>query len=756
MPEQLLDVAALTGEMLVVFTVYSIIDFYFPSTYRSQINLTAKAILFSLVGLYALHAPIQLMEGVIADPRGAILACATLFGGWIVGLTSVLAMSVFRLVLGGAGAWAGAIGLAVEYLALLVLLQPALSRWLPPQSYRLLLAGALAMTILEPLSLLLIPPASLGIMLFQDAGLALGLLQFFASLMLGTLLKIQHERARLLGDLRVRDVVFDNAQEGVMITDLQGRILVVNKALIGISGYPQSELIGQPFAKLGSDRQSPAFYRGIWDAMSETGGWCGEVWHHRRDGEDYPVWLTLSAVRDDGGGLRQCVGVFTDITPLKNYQAQLEHLAHHDPLTGLANRLLLSDRLEHALLAAARESAVLAVLFIDLDRFKRVNDSLGHALGDALLQSVAERFRTAIREADTIARLGGDEFVVLAERLHTWEEATRLAHRLVKVLVEPLRLGAHELYLSASIGVSIYPRDGQTVETLLQHADVAMFRAKEKGGNNYQFYSEDMTVAALERVVLEGQLRKALEQGQLLLHYQPQIDLHTGEMVGVEALARWRHPEEGMISPARFIPVAEECGLIDALGGWLLLSACRQRCAWLDAGLAVGRVAVTVSGLQILRGALLAQVDEVLTETGLPAKYLELEITEPLLMQQHEVIGEVLNRLRDRGIMISIDDFGTGYSSLSRLKRLPADKLKIDQSFVRRLPDDEDDAAIVRSIIALGVGMHFTVLAEGVENQAQRDFLLAEGCDQAQGDWLGRPVPAEDLWTMLIAQRVGR
>ncbi|MCC7276924.1 MAG: EAL domain-containing protein [Chromatiaceae bacterium] len=757
MPDLLLNVATLTGQILVVFAAYGFIDGYFSTTHRPALNQSAKGLLFALAGLYSLYAPIELSEGVIADPRGAILACATLFGGGLVGLTTALAMMAYRLALGGAGAWAGVIGLAVEFAVLAALIQPALARWLPPQSYRLLLVGALAMTLLEPLSLVLIPPPALGLQLLREAGPALGLLQFFATLMLGALLKNECDRGRLLRDLRARDVVFANAQEGVMITDARGHIQAVNRAFTDITGYPEGEVIGQPFDKLGSDRQEPAFYRAIWRAMAETGGWRGEVWNRRREDDiprpddGYPVWLTLSPVRDASGDLTQCVGVFTDISPLKNYQAQLEHLAHHDPVTGLANRLLLSARLEHALQTAEREAEVLAVIFIDLDRFKRVNDSLGHNLGDDLLKAIAARFQTVVREDDTLARLGGDEFVVLAEHLPSWEEAALQAHRLVKALAAPLRLGAHELYVSASMGISIYPRDGQAVETLLQNADAAMYRAKDRGRDNYQFYSEDMTNAALERILLEGKLRKALELDQLRLYYQPQIDLRTGGLIGVEALARWPHPEEGLIPPSRFIPVAEDTGLIGELGTWVLREACRQGRAWLDAGLAVGRVAVNVSGLQIQRGDLLARVHEALADSGLPAACLELEITETVMMQRHGEVGAVLNRLRERGVMISIDDFGTGYSSLARLQRLPADKLKIDQSFVSRLPGDDNDAAIARSIIALGAKMGFAVLAEGVETEAQRDFLLAEGCDQAQGYWFGRPVPAAELTPRLTA-----
>lgn len=750
----LFNVAALTGQILVVFVVYGLIDTYVPRAHRPALHEAGQAALFALVGLYALSAPIELLPGVIADPRGAILAGACLFGGWRVGLVTMLAMVGYRLAAGGAGAGAGAMGMAVEYACLMALLLPPLNRWLSPRAYPQILAAAVAMSLLEPWSLLLIPPPDLGRHLFLEAGFPLGLLQFVATLTLGTLLKIQHERQRLVTELHARNVAFDNAQEGIAITDAAGRILTVNPAFTAITGYPAGEILGQGLARLAAEDLEPAWFQPGWEVMATTGGWRGEIRNRRPDGSTYPVWLSLSAVRDAAGNLSQSVCVFTDISPIKNYQAQLEHLAHHDPLTGLANRALLGMRLEHALRAAQRQGLLLGLFFIDLDHFKRINDSLGHSLGDALLKTVAERLQTAIRGVDTLARLGGDEFVILAERLQVWEEATVLAQRLIQALAPPLRLGSHEVYLSASIGISLYPRDGETVETLLRNADTAMFRAKDEGRNHYAFYSADMTRAALERMLLETKLRRALSSRQLLLHYQPQVDLRTGRPIGLEALARWPDPEEGMIAPVRFIPLAEETGLIHELGAWVLREACRQGRAWRDQGLDFGRIAVNVSSLQLQRGTLLAQVHEALADSGLSAQCLELEITETELMRQDDRILKVLNQLRDQGVMISIDDFGTGYSSLARLKRLPADKLKIDKSFVRRLPKNEHDAAIASSIIALGTRMGFAVLAEGVETAAQRDFLLAEGCKQGQGYWFGRPLHPADLTSSLLPTAV--
>ena len=497
MSNPLFNVANLAGQILVLFALYGVIDAYLPSSHRARRNLTAKALLFSLVGIHSLYAPIELMEGVIADPRGAILACATLYGGRVVGLVTTLSMIGFRLFLGGAGAFAGFIGLAVEYLCLLLLLQPALERWLPPQSYRLLLAG-LAMSLLEPLSLLLIPPWELGWQLFTGAGPPLGLLQCFATLLLGALLRIQNDRTRLIAELHAYHIAFDHAQEAVMITDGEGHLRTINQAFTAITGFAPDEILGKPLTTLAdANRQPAAFWRKPWETMVNNGGWRGEAWYRRQDGETYPVLLSLSGVRDASGNLTQCVGVFTDITPIKHYQAQLDHLAHHDPLTGLANRLLLCSRLEHAIHSAERNQEIMALFFIDLDRFKDINDSLGHALGDEVLKSVASRLQAAVRKEDTLARLGGDEFVVLAERLHDRGEADLLANRLIKAMAPPMLLGPHQVNLSASIGISLHPHDGLTVDTLLQHADTAMFRAKEKGRHNYQFYSEDMTATLL-------------------------------------------------------------------------------------------------------------------------------------------------------------------------------------------------------------------------------------------------------------------
>jgi diguanylate cyclase (GGDEF)-like protein len=391
----------------------------------------------------------------------------------------------------------------------------------------------------------------------------------------------------------------------------------------------------------------------------------------------------------------------------------------------------------------------LAVLFLDLDRFKHVNDSLGHSAGDELLREVARRLRDVVRREDTVARLGGDEFTVLLEHLRDGEDAARLARKLLDSLIQPYLMGERTLYLGASIGISLYPRDGGDVESLLLNADAAMYRAKESGRNTYQFYACDMTQHALERVEMEARLREGIGGGQLLAYYQPQVRLADGAIAGIEVLARWRHPQLGMVPPDRFIPLAEDTGLILALGAWMLRTACAQAAAWHAAGLSFGRVAVNVAARQVHHGDLANLLREVLHETGLPANCLELEITESSLTELNDMTVSLLEDIRELGVTLAIDDFGTGFSSLSYLKRLPVQKLKIDKSFDTGLPQDDNDAAIARAVLALGHSLRFTVIAEGVETLAQRDFLHAAGCEEAQGYLYARPAPAAEMELLL-------
>jgi diguanylate cyclase (GGDEF)-like protein/PAS domain S-box-containing protein len=543
--------------------------------------------------------------------------------------------------------------------------------------------------------------------------------------------------------------VFESTIEGIMITDPDLNIIAINPAFTNITGYTEAEAIGETPRLLKSERHKRDFYRELWDLLNKNEGWQGEIWNRRKNGEIYPEWLTISIVRDDNGKISNYIGVFSDISQLKQSQTRLEFLAHHDPLTSLPNRLLFGARLEHAIERARRNEAMVALLFLDLDRFKHINDSLGHTVGDALLEAVAQRFTELTREDDTVARLGGDEFVILMEEIDDSEYAAVLAEKIIKSLSAPFNVLEHELFVGTSIGISLFPQDGDNVEQLLSNADSAMYRAKDLGRSNYQFYTKELTAHAFEHMLLGGQLRKAIEQEQFVIHYQPQIDLINNKVIGVEALIRWQHPEHGLIPPGQFIPLAEDTNLIIPLGDWVLREACKQANSWLDAGIEFGYISVNVAGPQIHQDSLLKTVSEILTETKLPPERLELEITETFIMEQDAPAIELLLSLRRLGVSLAIDDFGTGYSSLSYLKQLPVNKLKIDRSFVNDLPEDENDAAITRAIIALGHSMLFTVIAEGVETETQRNFLIKEGCEQAQGYLYSKPVSADKITILL-------
>jgi diguanylate cyclase (GGDEF)-like protein len=503
------------------------------------------------------------------------------------------------------------------------------------------------------------------------------------------------------------------------------------------------KLSGRNTSLLKSGHHDAAFYAAMWSQLTGKGFWEGEVCNRRKNGEHYPQWLTISAVLNERNEIERYIGVFTDISRIRNAEAHAEFIAYHDALTRLPNRSLLNIRYQHALDRARRHDHKLALLILDLDLFRNINDSLGHEFGDRLLVAITERFKSRLRDEDTLARLHGDEFAVLMEDVEVSADAAVVARDLLKALEAPFRIGsAEDIYIGASIGISISPDDGCDPALLMRNADTAVNLAKAQGRKTFCFYTESLTTLALERMRLESSLRKAIELEHLILHYQPLIEARTGAVIGSEALVRWPDPEQGMIAPMRFIPVAEDCGLIAPLGAWVLLTACRQMKAWLDAGRPLRTIAVNVSPRQFFLQDVPELVRQTLADTGLDARFLELEITEGILIEHGERAVAILKRLRELGVRLSIDDFGTGYSSLSYLKRFPIDKLKIDRSFVRDITSDANAAEIASTIIAMARSLQLSVLAEGVETPAQLAFLDQHGCEYYQGYFFCRPVAA--------------
>ena len=545
--------------------------------------------------------------------------------------------------------------------------------------------------------------------------------------------------------LRQAAAVFDCTREGVLVTDAKGLIVHVNRAFMEITGYQREDVMGQQPSLFKSGRHSSHFYQQMFQTLEHTGEWSGEIWNRRKSGEIYPQWQTIRVIHDDRGHLSHYVAVFSDISAIKDSEHELAHLAHHDPLTDLPNRLLFTDRAEQAMASAQLHKRGCALLLLDLDHFKIINDSLGHNVGDQLLKLVGERLKVLFGPGVTLARLGGDEFAVLAENCSQVVQAAALAQRMLDVMKQPFIFDGHQLFISASIGISLFPNDALNAEQLLRNADSALFKAKSVGREGYSLYTEELTAHAQNRVEIASELRRALERQELRVYYQPVHDLHTSRLIGVEALVRWQHPERGLVPPGDFIPIAERTGLIADIDGWVMDQACRQMCQWLADGLPLSFIAINVSSRLFARRELYDQVAQVLHDTGLDPAFLELEVTESAVMDDPEVALEQLHRLRELGLRLAIDDFGTGYSSLLRLKRLPVQKLKIDQGFVAGLPWDEDDAAIVRVVIALAKSMGMQVHAEGIEQVEQARFLLEQNCDMGQGYWFGRPMPALEI-----------
>ncbi|GLX89912.1 phosphodiesterase DibA [Pseudomonas weihenstephanensis] len=566
--------------------------------------------------------------------------------------------------------------------------------------------------------------------------------RLFSFLGMGARLKRQRQDQERL---RQAAVVFDCTREGVLVSDRNGVIVHVNRALVKITGYTPEEVLGQRPSLFKSGHHGAQFYQAVFQSLQKNGEWHGEIWNRRKSGEIYPQWQTIRAVRDLKGHVSHYVAVFSDISAIKNSQTEMMRLAHQDPLTDLPNRLLFTDRTEQALTYAQRHKSGCALLMIDLDHFKIINDSLGHNVGDLLLKAVGERLLSVFGKGFTVARLGGDEFAVLIEHCNQVAQAAGFAQKVLEVMKGAFIIDSHQLFMSASVGISLFPNDALNAEQLLRNADSALFKAKSAGREGYALYTEELTAHAQYRIEVASDLRRALEQHELRVYFQPVHDLTTSRLVGVEALVRWQHPQRGLVAPGEFIPIAERTGLIAEIDAWVLEQACWQMCQWQAAGVNLSFVAVNISSRLFARPELYQLVSTVLADTGLDPALLELEVTESAVMDNSEVALEQMHRLRELGLRLAIDDFGTGFSSLLRLKQLPVQKLKIDQGFVAGLPGDDDDVAIVRAVIALAQSMGMQVHAEGIEHVEQAQFLLDYNCDLGQGYWFGRPMPAREL-----------
>lgn len=549
--------------------------------------------------------------------------------------------------------------------------------------------------------------------------------------------------------------VMRHTHEGVVITDTTPSILAVNNAYEEITGYSSEEVIGKNPSIISAKREDKAFYEAMWQDIAKHGHWRGEIWNRRKNGEIFPQLLNISTVYDDNQTAVRYIGVFSDITQMKENQAQLEFMAHHDPLTGLPNRALIETLLQQELDQAHRHNHIGGVLFIDLDHFKPVNDSFGHLAGDELLRAVAKRLGARLREGDSLGRLGGDEFILLLSMLNDPQDAAVVARDLIAALNKPFQLsGGHEVYIGGSVGISLSPQDGNTVSELMKNADAAMYLAKESGRNQFSFYTPELNADARNKLTLENELRRALQQNELTLHYQPKVDLISGRIIGAEALSRWQQAGGNWISPAQFIPLAEKSSLILDIGNWVIEQSCRQVRHWLELGMQDICIAINISARQFRSGNLDQQLAEAFERHGIAAQHLEIELTESMLMQEPKRAIETMHKLKQLGLKIALDDFGTGYSSLGYLSRFPIDTLKIDQSFVRGVVTDPDDAEIASAIIGLAHRMKLRVVAEGVETADQLAFMRSNHCDELQGYYFSKPLPADDFAALVRSGRM--
>lgn len=558
------------------------------------------------------------------------------------------------------------------------------------------------------------------------------------------------ERNKSQESLRLFQKVFEGSEEGIMITDPNKTILLVNSAFTKMMGYTQDEVVGETPKKLASGHHNSRFYAAMWSSINNFGHWHGEIWNRRKNGEIFPEWLAISTVNDKAGNTTHYIGIFSDISERKNAEEQIRYLSSHDVLTGLPNRILLKNRLETAIAFAARSHCKVALLSVDLDQFKMLNDSMGHAAGDELLRCVTAQLKSCVRDTDTLCRSGGDEFLIALANMPDTDSISTLVDEILERIAKPFVLEGRQLSLSCSIGVAVYPDDGGDFETLMKLADKAMYQAKDAGRNTYRYVTEQLNNDSLEFMRITHELREAVKCEQFTVHYQPQIDLATGDVVGAEALVRWNRPVEGLIPPGRFISIAEQTGLIVAIGEWVLHEACRQAMAWRRAGMPALVMGVNLSAVQFKRGNVENLVHSALRSSGLEAQYLEIELTESILLHDMDYMLSLLNALKNIGLKLAIDDFGTGYSSLAYLKKFKIDRLKIDQSFVRDIASDPNDAAIVRAIVQMAHTLNLRVIAEGVENQEMLHYLSGCRCDEVQGYHFAKPMPPDAFAAFIL------
>jgi diguanylate cyclase (GGDEF)-like protein/PAS domain S-box-containing protein len=560
---------------------------------------------------------------------------------------------------------------------------------------------------------------------------------------------VEKENGEIREKYRLTEILLNTTAEGIVITDPDGVILSVNRGFTNITGFSADEVQGLKTSILRSERHEKAFYTALWRILKKKGKWKGEIWNRRKNGELYCELLSISSIKNEKGKTTEYVGVFIDISKYISDDITLRNQVYYDALTHLPSRQLLHDRLNFMLAHARRYKKLVAVLLLDVDRFKLINDMLGYASGDIVLQSVAERMKQNLREVDSIFRLGDDEFAVLLEDVKKVQNASKVARKIISILEPPLVLSEQTMYITVSIGIAMYPDDGEDGDTLLKHAETAMHRCKEQGTNNYRHYTPTMNVQAFEQLNLEYNLRKALDRHEFLIYYQPQIALGSQKVVGAEALIRWDHPELGLVSPAEFIPLAEETGLIIPVGQWVLETACAQMKLWHQLHREPLRIAINLSALQFRQKDLLSQIKSILKNTALPPEYLEIEITESVSMENAELTISILDSLKQMGVRIALDDFGTGYSSLAFLKQFPINALKIDRSFVNDISTDHNDAGIIPTVIGMAHSFDLEVVAEGVETVEQLTFLKKNRCDLVQGYLFDAPLPGDAFEKLL-------